>query len=386
MERERINYLYQQYLQGKASSEELKQWEKIMDDPLLKEALGKIIDQSYYQIQEEEILELDENRSEEIYNYVISHPSDQKRVTKKLWPKILIAAAVAAIITTTGILFFNTGRPDVHSEGTIANDVAPGKQGATLTLANGKKITLAEAANGQLAEEAGVVISKAADGQISYEIKGTETEPNKLNKLSTAKGETYQLRLPDGSLVWLNAASSLTYSASLKERGLRRVKLEGEAYFQIAKDKLHPFIVESKGQEIEVLGTHFNVSAYTEDVVTKTSLLEGSIKINNSRILKPGEQVILSKSSEIKISEVDVEEAVAWKNGKFVFDYENLESVMRKLARWYDVEIIYQGEVSQKTFSGTVSRFDNISKILEKITYTNNVHFKIEGRRILVME
>lgn len=385
MERERLTYLYQQYLQGKASSEELDEWQKIIHDPSIKEALGNIIDNSYYQILEKDIQHLDGNRSEEIYNHIISHPSDVNRGTKKLWPKILIAAAVATMIASTGILFFNNKQEAATDQIAKTNDVAPGHQGATLTLASGKSIRLADAAKGELAEEAGVTITKSSNGQLVYEIKGSKTEPNKLNTLSTAKGETYQVRLPDGSLVWLNAASSLTYSATLIESGVRRVKLDGEGYFEIAKDKSHPFIVATEKQEIKVLGTHFNVNSYNDELETKTSLLEGSVKINEASEIKPGEQAITNSSKKTRIAVADVDNAIAWKNGKFIFEEENIESIMRKLSRWYNVEVIYQGDFSNKTFDGSISRSDNISKILEKITFTQAVHFKIEGRRIYIM-
>lgn len=387
METQRIVYLYQQYLQGKASPEELEQWEKIIHDPLLKESLNKIIDQSYYQISEEDILNLDGKRSEEIYNYIISHPSDRKPLTQKLWIKVIIAAAIATMIASAGIWFFNTGGPEVNPGARVAvNDVAPGKQGATLTLANGQKIHLTDAANGELAKQSGVVVSKSADGQLVYEIQQRDKgNTNQINTLTTAKGETYRLRLPDGSLVWLNAASSLTYSATLKERGVRRVRLEGEGYFEIAKDKAHPFIVSTSKQDVEVLGTHFNVYSYADEPISKTTLLEGSVKVNSSTIIKPGEQASNSTTGKIEVSEVDVDKVVAWKNGRFVFDNENIESIMRKLARWYNVEVIYQDDVRDIPFTAFISKYDNISKILDKITYTQNIHFKIEGRRVTVM-
>lgn len=289
------------------------------------------------------------------------------------------------MIASAGILFFNNKKEIVTDQIAKVNDIAPGKQGATLTLASGKNIRLSDAANGELAKEAGVTITKSANGQLVYEIKGSKTEPNRLNTLSTAKGETYQVRLPDGSLVWLNAASSLTYSATLIESGVRRVKLDGEGYFEIAKDKTHPFIVATEKQEIKVLGTHFNVNSYNDEPETKTSLLEGSVKINEASVIKPGEQAITNSNKKTRIEEADVNSAVAWKNGKFIFEEENIESIMRKLSRWYNVEVIYQGDFSNKTFDGSISRSDNISKILEKITFTQAVHFKIEGRRIYIM-
>jgi hypothetical protein len=391
MERERLTYLYHQYLQGSASAEEYNEWQQAIHDPSLKEVLGSIVDQSYYQILDKDIQSLDNNRSEEIYQQIISHPAD-KTIIKKLWPKVLIAAAIVTIIASAGIWLIKNRDElaSVQQNVEAKNDIAPGKQGATLTLASGKKIRLSDAANGELVKEAGVIITKSANGELVYEIKVVTTEPNQLNTLTTAKGETYQVRLPDGSLVWLNAASSLTYSATLNERGVRRVKLDGEAYFEIAKDKLHPFVVETGKQEVEVLGTHFNVNSYPDEPGIKTTLLEGSVKVgvngNQFSILKPGEQSQASNNGKIIVQAIDTELAVAWKNNQFIFEDDDIEFIMRMVERWYNVEVIYQGNKPVKKFWGAVSRFDNISSVLRILEKTGGAKFKIEGRKVYVSQ
>lgn len=302
--------------------------------------------------------------------------------TKKIWPKVLIAAAIATMIATAGILFFNSGRPNLSGDLSL-NDITPGKQGATLTLANGRKISLSEVANGELAREAGVVITKSPNGELVYEVKHTDKDIHNLNILSTAKGQTYSVRLPDGSLVWLNAASSLTYPPKLMQHGKRKVILQGEGYFEIAKDKAHPFIVTTDKQEVEVLGTHFNISSYPDEKSVKTTLLQGSLKVNNA-ILKPNQQAILSHNI-IKIVDVDVGEAVAWKDGVFRFSNdENITSIMRKLARWYNIDVEYKGNMADINFTGTVARFKNISSVLVKMEQTGMVSFKIEGKQVTV--
>ena len=305
---------------------------------------------------------------------------------KRLWPSIAAAASIVFAVGLGGYVYFNQEKETITHESSYANDVAPGREGATLTLANGKKIRLSDATNGELAKEAGVTISKSADGQLRYEIKEDSRDISKINTLSTAKGETYQVRLPDGSLVWLNAASSLTYSANLVERGKRRVRLDGEGYFEVAKDKAHPFVVESRGQEVEVLGTHFNVNAYNDEDKIKTTLFEGSVKVfhtNNEILLKPGEQATLSEN-KLSVSEADTEEVLAWKDGDFIFNREPIESVMRKLERWYDIEVIYRGEVPTDGFQGAISKFKNISQVLKLLEQTKVASFKIEGRRVIV--
>jgi ferric-dicitrate binding protein FerR (iron transport regulator) len=302
---------------------------------------------------------------------------------RRLWPRI--AAAASIILCCSVALYYYQKHKQTSTEFTAKNDIAPGKNTATLTLANGKRIILSEAIKGQLAKEAGSVISKNSNGQISYEAQATTEVTIGMNTLATAKGEQYQVVLPDGSHVWLNAASSLKYPASFASAKERKVELTGEAYFEIAKDKAHPFIVNSNKQDVKVLGTHFDINSYSDEPSTKTTLLEGSIQLNNTTILKPGEQADLNPNGNIAVNEVNASKFIAWKNGKFVFDDENIQSVMRKLARWYNVEVVYEGNVSDRTFTGSISRFDNISKILDKITYTQTVHFKIEGRRITVI-
>jgi transmembrane sensor len=328
--------------------------------------------------------ELDSSKAEVWQRLEERLASDSRRVN--LWPRIVAVAAAIALMVL-GLYFFNYNRGSQNKDPLLAaNDIVPGKVGATLTLANGQRIRLTAAMSGELATEAGVVITKSAEGQLVYEIKETEGETDRMNTLSTAKGETYQVRLPDSSLVWLNAASSLTYPVNLFRDGKRRVRLDGEGYFEIAKDQKHPFVVESKSQQIEVLGTHFNVNAYTDERVIRTTLLEGSVKIiqdEQSKQIKPGEQA-MNAGSSITISQADTEFAIAWKNNKFIFDSQRIEDIMRMIARWYNVEVIYTTKIPKETFWGSISRFDNVSRVLEKLESTEKVHFKVQGRKIYV--
>ncbi|RDC56656.1 FecR family protein [Pedobacter chinensis] len=305
----------------------------------------------------------------------------------RLWPRIAIAAAVATVIVSAGIWFLKREDAVQPTETVVANDVAPGRVGATLTLASGKTIHLSDATKGELANEAGVSISKSADGRLVYEIKGSDADPDKVNILSTAKGETYQVRLPDGSIVYLNAASSLTYAASLIERGKRVVRLRGEGYFEIFKDKSHPFVVKMDEQEVEVLGTHFNINAYEDEKNIKTTLIEGSVKVNSKKVeqvIKPGQQAV-TQGDKISVMEVNTENITDWKDDDFVFNGDDFKSAMRKIARWYDVEIIYADDLPKNISpGGWISRNNKISAVLKMIGATGQVHFKIEGRRILV--
>ncbi|HWW40353.1 FecR family protein [Pedobacter sp.] len=326
--------------------------------------------------------------------------SIRKRITQQLWPRIAAAAAILLIVGLS--IFFYTSyyaprHPDAGQDlGLAGNDIKPGSNKAYLILSNGKRLSLTDAANGAIAKEAGVEITKTADGQVIYESRTSYS--NALNTIETPKGGQYQIRLPDGSKVWLNAASKLIYPVTFIGRGQREVTLSGEAYFEIAKDKQHPFKVKSIGQIVEVLGTHFNINSYADEPVVKTTLLEGSVAVRHVEgnaatrdlsslrddvFLKPGQQASLTGAA-IKVTDVNPDDAIAWKNGEFVFNDEPLQNIMRKIARWYDVDIIYKDINPNKPFGGSVSRFENISKVLEKLELTGSVHFKIEGKTIYV--
>ena len=273
-----------------------------------------------------------------------------------------------------------------------ANDIEPGGNKAVLTLANGKKISLKDVNNGTLAEQADVQITKIADGQLVYTIlpvqQQTPDVEDLYNSIETPKGGRYRVRLPDGTNVWLNAASKLTYPSSFTGHQTRRVELSGEAYFEVAKDIAHPFMVKTIKQEVEVLGTHFNISSYEDEPVVKTTLLEGSVKVKGAngidKVLKPGQQSILT-NNDIKVEYINTEQrAVAWKNDQFIFESDDIRYVMRMISRWYNVEVEYVGEIPENKFGGAISRFENVSEVLKSLESTGRVKFKIEGRRILV--
>lgn len=305
----------------------------------------------------------------------------------------LSVACLALIVTGIAAIFHRNYPgvkfPDLASE-FAPKDIPPGGNKAILTLADGKTITLNEAADGELVKAAGMVIRKTGQGELVYEVTGANAGAHTYNTISTPKGGTYQVILPDGTKVWLNAASTLRFPTSFVALNERKIELSGEAYFEVAKDAKHPFKVLTVKQEVQVLGTHFNISSYTDESVVKTTLLEGSVKVRNLQkaddvILRPGQQSVIAKG-EIKVGMADVEEVLAWKNGVFVFNDEPLESIMKKVSRWYDVEVVYDGVDKNKLFGGSVSRFDNVSKVLRQLELTGGVHFKIEEGRIIAMK
>lgn len=310
---------------------------------------------------------------------------------KRLFPVLARIAAILLVIIAVGLYFYQSKwkATDVGNE-LAAAVIEPGGNRAVLTLADGRKISLDDANVGQLAQQNGVIIRKSADGQLVYDLSGnTEASTVNFNTIETPRGGEYQVILPDGTKVWLNAESKLVFPAVFKGNE-RKVELLGEAYFEVARNKRLPFRVLSAGQTVEVLGTHFNINAYEDDSNIKTTLLEGSIRVSGktsgqSMVLVPGQQAAMARTGLIKISEVRADDAIAWKNGYFLIDKQPLAEVMRKISRWYDVEIEYRGRLTNETFVGQVSKFEKISEVLAALELTGLAHFKIEGRRVIVM-
>ncbi|MES2456031.1 MAG: FecR domain-containing protein [Bacteroidota bacterium] len=408
--------LIDSYLQGSATLQE-----------------RNIVEAYYQKLAEKGKTDLGAKREAALQQQMLQHilteiETEQKPVVR-LWPRIAVIAA-AVIAMALCIYFFTAPKGDRHLEGSVAtrdllNDVAPGRSGATITLANGRKIALSD-------QKKGVVIGKTEityDDETSLSPQGgslpqgergmdpTHLSPGGRDGRSpergimmaeTKNGQTYTVTLPDGTKVWLNAASSIKFPASFSGLAKRVISLSGEAYFEVSKDKAHPFIVETTGQKIEVLGTHFNVNSYADEPDTKTTLLEGSVRVVNrspsgrdgrsperdrSIVLKPGQQAILDQNFEIRLKEVtDLEYTIAWRAsgsndpGSLIFDNDSLEEVMRRISRWYDVDIVYKREVKKDSrFSGVIRRDVTLSKVTELLENTGTVHFKIEGRRLVVM-
>jgi transmembrane sensor len=303
------------------------------------------------------------------------------------WVRYAVAASILLFISV-GAYFFvqHNSKADNLAAGTYKG-IVPGTNKATLTLANGTTILLDDAGKGQIAKQAGVKISKTADGQIVYQAEATGQEQAVQNTVTTPKGGQYRIILPDGTNVWLNAASSISYPTLFKGAG-RVVTLNGEGYFEVAKNKAMPFRVKSGIQTIEVLGTHFNINAYTDETLVKTTLLEGSVKVisaTNSTLIVPGEQAAISWAGNGAISkqQVNVEKEVAWKNGVFSFADEDIREVMRQVSRWYDIDVFYEGDIPNEKFFGEISRSSNLADVF-KILELNNMKFAVEGKTVKV--
>lgn len=311
---------------------------------------------------------------------------------------LYLAAACLALTVASVAAIFYKNYPTLNFSDLTAlpaeKDIHPGGNKAILTLADGKAIVLNEAADGELLKAAGILIRKTGNGQLVYEVAADQrgAASNTYNTITTPKGGTYQVILPEGTKVWLNAASSIKFNASFTSLKERKIELTGEAYFEVTKDVKHPFKVHTAKQEVTVLGTHFNISSYADESMLKTTLFEGSVKVSNLHkmedqvILKPGQQSVIA-NGKITVDQADIDEVLAWKNGLFVFNDEPLEHIMKKVSRWYDVEVIYEpGLDKNKLFGGSVSRFDKVSKVLRQLELTGGVHFKIEEGRIIAMK
>ena len=315
---------------------------------------------------------------------VVDLPARQRNNPMKY---VAAAAILVLFFSASYYLFFRKpATPESIIEVKQLNDLSPGQNGAILTLSNGQKIVLDSARNGLLATQGSTQVLHE-NGEIRYKAGEIVSETELLNTVTTPKGRQFQLLLSDGSKVWLNAASSITYPAVFNVNS-RNVSISGEVYFEIAHDKLKPFSVSIEGgEEVEVLGTHFNVNAYSDEPSVNTTLLEGSIRVKSAsgetKILKAGQQARLKEHLEV-VDDVDLNEVMAWKNGYFSFDGASTEAIMRQVQRWYDAEVVYQGDVKDERFAGSVPRSENASKLLEVLELTKTLKFTIEGRKIIV--
>jgi transmembrane sensor len=314
--------------------------------------------------------------------------ANQRKTRLFSYAQISVAASVLLIIGV-GLYFYQSSRPHkAIKQSQYTYVVKPGSNKAYLTLGNGKRIALDNSVNHKLAKEPGTIISKSANGQLIYTVDNVTGQQQDLtyNTVETPRGGQFQVNLPDGSKVWLNAASSIRFPTVFNSNE-RKVELKGEAYFEVAKNKEKPFRVSTVNQVVEVLGTHFNVNAYRDESFEKTTLLEGSVRINKGTetvLLKPGQQSRLNKNTGIKVSEADSEEVIAWKNGMFQFNNADIKTIMRQIARWYDVDISYEANINTDVrFNGEIPRNAAIREILDMLDFAE-IKFKIQGNKIII--
>jgi len=312
---------------------------------------------------------------------------EPKKIYSRIWIKMAAAAAIVLILSGGIYKIYFSAKP-VETQTAGLTDIKPGGNNAVLTLSNGNKIVLNNAANGKIAMEGGSIITKTKDGNVVYTTTDQAGNMAGLNTISTPKGGQYEVVLPDQSRIWLNAGSSITFPTNFK-RGIREVSITGEVYFEITKNKNKPFRVVSNDQVTEVLGTHFNINAYSNESQITTTLLEGAVRIKKkgqSVVLKPGQQAMVATNDQDNIhitDNPDAQDAVAWTHGKFQFENADIPTVMRQLERWYNVEVTFAGKIPDEKFNGTLSRNIKISDALILIGYTH-INYTIEGRKIII--
>lgn len=324
-----------------------------------------------------------------------SHPREGSAPVRRMPGRKWWWAAAAVLIIAIGslVIITNKHRPDqtlVNRDRHLQSDALPGRNGAVLTLANNKKVLLDSLGNGVIATQ-GKTTVLIRNGRLVYDAK-VAGNAVLYNTMNTPKGRKYQLVLPDGTQVWLNAESSITYPTAFTGNE-RKVRITGEVYFEVAKDKTKPFRVNINDQsEAEVLGTHFDINGYADEGSIKTTLLEGSIKVvkgalndgSSGVVLRPGQQALVAGAVSVS-SNVDLDQVMAWKNGLFNFEGADIRTVMQQLARWYDIDVKYEGAVPQLSFHGEITQDLNLSQVI-KLLEDVEVKFRIEGKTLIVRQ
>ena len=380
--------LYEKYMSGQCTDAEKQLLDTYRDEMQLADEVWDDEEVSEADVHARIWKKLTESRQKA----VVIKPLKQTSY-KWLWA----AASLVAIAVLAGLLFMPTKKD--NTTGTIVKNtkttILPGSNKAYLTLANGNKIVLDDAKNGQLAAGMGVKVSKAANGLVVYKFDRKPNEQGQagipqINTITTPRGGQYQVVLEDGTKVQLNAASSIKFPEYFTGAN-REIELNGEAYFEVARDKAHPFIVKANGTQVQVFGTHFNINAYSDNDDITTTLLEGSVKMSKgtaSVMLLPGQQGTVNQNgSSIKVQKADVEANMAWINGFFIFHDQSIVNIMKQVSRWYDVDVEYQdAQVQENEFGGTISKYKDIKELLDNIKLTGSIHYKIEGRRVIIMK
>jgi transmembrane sensor len=389
----RVRYLFNLYYNKQANQNELDElFERLKE--LNDEQLTYLLQKTWGDTNTGDVL-FDKEKSKAILNSILNAGFSETTVVDlkpkqsfgwlKIAAAIVVSLSIGAYFLTKNARITNNGL----AKNQVAHDALPGSNKAILTLANGSKIVLDNSHNGIVAKQKNALIFKNADGQVDYKSTNEAAADNIVayNTITTPKGYQYQVVLPDGSKVWLNAASSLKFPTAFNGKE-RDVEVTGEAYFEVAKNPDMPFIVKVNREEVRVLGTHFCIMAYDDEKVLATTLLEGSIMLTSGKsvhILKPGNQAILNAHGDVQIIEyADIEEAIAWKNGLFRFKDDDVATIMRQAARWYDVDVSYQGKTPIRQFTGTVPRNVKLSELLNMFKYTG-INFSIDDKKVTVI-
>ncbi|SFH37613.1 FecR family protein [Pedobacter insulae] len=383
MDNRYISELLDRYLRGETNPEETRELLKLFESNPARNYLYELVDKKFdegVEANADILARLNPltDRVEKKLNLLI-RKDNQFRPIRRLRLGV-VAAAASIIVALGGVLIYHYGKEKISSGSSIAViDVDPGGNRAKLILSDGREINLENAATGTLANESGAIATKNSEGVISYSMAESSASASTFNTIQTPNGGTYQVRLPDGTKVWLNATSSLKYPVSFSGRKERMVELIGEAYFEVSHNARQPFLVSTSTQTVEVLGTHFNINSYADEGRIITTLEEGSVKIAssaNSKIIKPGEQSV-NEGGKLQVQAANMETALAWKNGNIIFKSATINEIMRQVKRWYNIEVIYEGKANPNLFSGGISRNSKLSVLLN-VLKDNGINFELK--------
>jgi hypothetical protein len=375
-----IKLLFERYLNNHASREETAELFQYFQDTNNKEALEQMIENQLESRDKEELI--DKMILDRVFGK-IDLDTEPQNFKSPTWYKTTGVAAAIILIISISYLFLNRSTYNDHT----ATIIEPGRDKATLVLSSGKTIVLEDVANGKLTEELGTTIEKTEKGGINYKIEGNTDVRIAMNLLNVPKGGQFQITLSDGTKVWLNSNSSLKYPSAFSTSE-RRVELTGEAYFEVSKNKQKPFIVETSLQKVEVLGTKFNINAYDDESSTQTSLAEGSVRVsckNNTTLLKPGQQSTLTDQN-IAVRSINLDQVLDWKNGDFNFSNNNLKEIMRKISRWYNIEVIFEGPISQETYVAQISRKKRLNDVLRALQLSGSIKYNIRNNKLYISQ
>jgi len=317
---------------------------------------------------------------------------DEPTVRRALWPRLAAAASIVLILSVGAHFLLQKKQISNPAAKNHTHDIAPGGNKAILTLANGTKIVLDNEKNGTIANQGGTAVNKNGDGQLVYNAQQSTpgTQTNAYDTLTTPRSGVYHITLADGSKVWLNSATSIRYPAAFSGKYRTVELLYGEAFFDVRHDGKMPFRVKTASQTTEDIGTLFDVNAYKDEPLIKTTLVEGAVSVaqgTETAVLKPGQQArILADGAGQKIrivNNIDTDEIMAWKNGLFQFTNADIKTIMRQLARWYDVDVVYEGKVTTRLFTGDIHRNINASEAMQILTYLK-INYRIVDKKIII--
>lgn len=383
----RLTWLFNRYIDKLLTPEETEELFALIGQPENEHAVKELMDDVWAEFQPQQPPFEPATGASMLEHVMQQRDTPVRRLRRPVWQWVAAAAVlVLAVMIGGGLLFRYRIAPQAdpfaqHRGATIM----PGHNQAVLTLANGTEVPL-DSAGHQLIRQ-GAVSIRQQNGRLQYTLE-TAGPASGFNTLTVPRGGQYQVVLPDGTQVWLNSASRLKYPVAFNESE-RTVELQGQGYFEIAPQAAHPFKVQANGLEVQVLGTGFDIMAYPDEKTVRTTLVEGAVKVTNGKsasILKPGQQAVLDQAARtIAVKEADVSSVTAWKSGLFVFNNADLATILREIARWYDVEIVNEGGHNAELYGGSISRRQELQEVLRLLQSDGSNHFKIEGRKLIVL-